>query len=35
LRALLEKYEGAHDIEVTAAGLEDAFIALTSEGVEV
>jgi len=34
LRALLEKYEGAHDIEVTAAGLEDAFLALTSERVD-
>ena len=34
LRVLLEKYEGAHDIEVTAAGLEDAFLALTSERVD-
>ena len=34
LRALLHKYEGAHDVEVTAAGLEDAFIALTSERVD-
>ena len=34
LRALLDKYEGARDVEVTAAGLEDAFIALTSERVD-
>jgi len=31
LRALLSLCPGARDIEVTAAGLEDAFIALTSE----
>ncbi|HZM77878.1 MAG TPA: ABC transporter ATP-binding protein [Candidatus Limnocylindrales bacterium] len=35
LRALLDKYGGAHDIEVAAAGLEDAFLALTSERVDV
>jgi ABC-2 type transport system ATP-binding protein len=35
LRALLSLCPDAHDIEVAAAGLEDAFIALTSERVEV
>jgi ABC-2 type transport system ATP-binding protein len=35
LRALLGRFDGVHDIEVTAAGLEDAFLALTSERVEV
>ncbi len=35
LRALLARCPQAHDIEVTAAGLEDAFIALTSEKQEV
>jgi ABC-2 type transport system ATP-binding protein len=33
LRALLQKYQGAYDVEVTAAGLEDAFVALTAERV--
>ncbi|GAA1848823.1 ABC transporter ATP-binding protein [Pseudonocardia ailaonensis] len=31
LRALLLKHETAHDIEVTAHGLEDAFVQLTGE----
>ncbi|HEX6684073.1 MAG TPA: ABC transporter ATP-binding protein [Candidatus Limnocylindrales bacterium] len=31
LRALLAKYPDAHDVEVTAAGLEDAFVALMEE----
>ncbi|WHT20931.1 ABC transporter ATP-binding protein [Crossiella sp. CA-258035] len=31
LRALLARYPGAHDIEITTVGLEDAFLALTSE----
>ncbi|MEV0676394.1 ABC transporter ATP-binding protein [Actinosynnema sp. NPDC050436] len=32
LRALLAAYPAAHDVEVTALGLEDAFLALTGEG---
>ncbi len=31
LRALLAAYPAAHDIEITAIGLEDAFLALTGE----
>jgi ABC-2 type transport system ATP-binding protein len=31
LRALLHRYPEAHDVEVTAVGLEEAFLALTSE----
>jgi ABC-2 type transport system ATP-binding protein len=31
LRALLTRYPDAHDIEVTGAGLEDAFLELTSD----
>jgi ABC-2 type transport system ATP-binding protein len=31
IRALLERYEDAHDIEITGAGLEQAFLALTSD----
>ena len=31
LRALLAAYPGARDVEVAGAGLEDAFIELTSE----
>jgi ABC-2 type transport system ATP-binding protein len=33
LRALLERYTGARDLEVTGAGLEDAFLALTRDAV--
>jgi len=32
LRALLATYPDAHDVEVTAHGLEDAFVALTTSG---
>jgi ABC-2 type transport system ATP-binding protein len=32
LRALLACFPDAHDIEISAAGLEEAFIALTTEG---
>jgi len=31
VRALLAQHPGAHDIEITALGLEDAFLALTGE----
>lgn len=31
LRALLERFPAAHDIEIAAAGLEDAFLSLTAE----
>ena len=31
IRALLERYDDAHDIEITGAGLEQAFVALTSD----
>ena len=31
LRALLERYQDARDIEVTGAGLEDAFLQLTGD----
>jgi ABC-2 type transport system ATP-binding protein len=31
IRALLEQYEDARDVEITGAGLEQAFLALTSE----
>jgi ABC-2 type transport system ATP-binding protein len=31
VRALLARYPHAHDIEITALGLEDAFLALTGE----
>ncbi|MDQ0376299.1 ABC transporter ATP-binding protein [Amycolatopsis thermophila] len=31
LRALLTRYPGAHDIEITAVGLEGAFLTLTAE----
>jgi ABC-2 type transport system ATP-binding protein len=31
VRALLARYPNAHDIEITALGLEDAFLALTGE----
>ena len=31
VRALLERYEDARDIEITGAGLEQAFLALTSD----
>jgi ABC-2 type transport system ATP-binding protein len=34
LRALLATYPQAHDIEVTAMGLEGAFLSLTSEGAD-
>jgi ABC-2 type transport system ATP-binding protein len=34
LRALLATYPQAHDIEVTAVGLEGAFLSLTSEGAD-
>ncbi len=32
IRLLLDRYEAARDIEITGAGLEDAFIQLTGEG---
>ena len=32
IRALLERYQDARDIEVTGAGLEDAFLQLTGDG---
>jgi ABC-2 type transport system ATP-binding protein len=35
LRALLATYPQAHDIEVTAMGLEGAFLSLTSEGADL
>jgi ABC-2 type transport system ATP-binding protein len=31
IRALLERYPAARDIEITGAGLEDAFLRLTGE----
>ena len=31
LRALLDRFEGAHDIEVRGAGLEEAFLELTAD----
>lgn len=31
LRALLERFPAARDVEVHGAGLEDAFVALTSD----
>jgi ABC-2 type transport system ATP-binding protein len=31
IRALLDRYGDAHDIEITGAGLEQAFVALTSD----
>ena len=31
IRALLERYAEARDIEVTGAGLEDAFVELTAD----
>ncbi|MBN9110603.1 MAG: ABC transporter ATP-binding protein [Pseudonocardia sp.] len=34
LRALLASHAGAHDVEVTAHGLEDAFVALTAENAD-
>jgi len=34
LRALLDRHRDAYDVEVTAAGLEDAFVALTSSTEE-
>ncbi|NUR71666.1 MAG: ABC transporter ATP-binding protein [Hamadaea sp.] len=34
LRTLLDRYRDAHDVEVTAAGLEDAFITLTESDPE-
>jgi ABC-2 type transport system ATP-binding protein len=33
-RALVTGYPGAHDIEISAAGLEEAFLALTSQDEE-
>ena len=32
IRALLDAYPEAHDIEITGAALEDAFMALTASG---
>jgi len=34
IRALLAAYPGARDIEITAAGLEEAFLELTGDGAE-
>ncbi len=34
IRALLEKHPGARDIEIEAAGLEQAFLALTGDPAE-
>jgi ABC-2 type transport system ATP-binding protein len=31
IRALLERYPSVRDIEITGAGLEDAFLELTSD----
>ena len=35
IRALLESYPGARDIEITGAGLEEAFLRLTGANGEV
>jgi ABC-2 type transport system ATP-binding protein len=35
IRALLEQYPDAHDIEIAGAGLEEAFVRLTGAGAEV
>ena len=35
LRALLARFPEAHDIEVRGAGLEEAFLALTADDVDV
>jgi ABC-2 type transport system ATP-binding protein len=35
IRALLERYPAARDIEISGAGLEQAFLQLTSEPEEV
>jgi ABC-2 type transport system ATP-binding protein len=32
IRALLERFDQAHDIEIVGAGLEEAFVLLTSDG---
>jgi ABC-2 type transport system ATP-binding protein len=32
LRYLLDRFPGAHDIEVRGAGIEEAFVALTADG---
>ena len=34
IRALLERYPAARDIEITGAGLEEAFLELTAEGAD-
>lgn len=34
VRALLERYDEAQDIEISGAGLEQAFLALTSDGTD-
>ena len=34
IRALLERYPAARDIEIIGAGLEEAFLELTSEGAD-
>jgi ABC-2 type transport system ATP-binding protein len=34
IRALLDCYDDAHDIEITGAGLEQAFLALTGNSIE-
>jgi ABC-2 type transport system ATP-binding protein len=34
IRALLERYPGVRDIEITGAGLEEAFLELTAEGAD-
>ena len=35
IRALLERFDDAQDIEIAGAGLEQAFLALTSEHGQV
>jgi ABC-2 type transport system ATP-binding protein len=35
IRALLQRYPDARDIEISGAGLEQAFLQLTSEPAEV
>ena len=35
IRALLQRYPAARDIEISGAGLEQAFLQLTSEPEEV
>jgi ABC-2 type transport system ATP-binding protein len=34
LRALLDRFRSAHDVEVHGAGLEEAFVGLTAEQID-